>query len=82
MRLFEFQSLSDTEKIALLYKEGIYIGKRRIYNRIALLYQFESFYAEIFYKSYRKYVDHINCFETTAELDPYLENINVEDWVY
>jgi hypothetical protein len=66
----------------LLYKEGIYIGKRRTYNRTVLLYQLESFYAEIFYKSYRRYVDHIHCFETTAEIDPYLEDIDVADLAY
>ena len=82
MRLFEFQLLSDSEKTALLYKEGIYIGKQRKDDHIVLLYQFESFYAEVFYKSYRKYIDHINCFETAALLDPYLEDIDVEQWVY
>ncbi|MBD0352864.1 MAG: hypothetical protein ICV65_17120 [Flavisolibacter sp.] len=80
--MLEFQLLSDNEKITLLYEDGSYIGKRRVNHHVVLLYQFEGFYVEVFYKSYRKFIDYFHCFETTTFLDPYLEEIDVEKWVY
>ena len=82
MMLFEFQMLPDARKIALLYEEGVYIGKRRVNNNIALLYQLEGYYVEVIYKSYRKHIKRINCFQTTAPLDPYIENMAVKHLVY
>ncbi len=81
MTLFDFQLLSKNEQVDLLYKEGVYIGKRKINNSCVLLYQLESFYIEVFYKKYRCSVIRIHCFRSTTLLDPYLEQIDVEHLV-
>ena len=78
MRLSDFTCLSEKEKSALLYKHGVYIGKRRHGRTSVVLYQLEGFYAEVYYRSYRREIDRINCFSETAQLDPYLTEMNVE----
>lgn len=82
MTLLEFQRLPEKQKITLLYREGIYIGKRRLHPHTALLFQLESFYVEVCYKKYRSRIERINCFASTVPLDPYLEDMDVEQWVY
>lgn len=78
MTLFEFQLLSEGEQIATLYRQGVYIGKRKVENMTVLLYQLESFYVEVVYRSYRRFIEKIRCSASTSILDPYLEQIDVE----
>ena len=78
MTLFDFQLLSEGDQITVLYNEGVYIGKRKKKEMTALLYQVDSFYVEIVYKKYRRYIASMKCTASTAILDPYLEQISVE----
>jgi len=81
MTLFDFQVSPIPEQVAVLYEQAVYIGKRKQGGQIALLYQLDSFYVEVFYRTYRRYVAHIRCSASTALLDPYLEQIDVEKLV-
>ena len=81
MTKYEFQLLPEQEQINILYQQGVYIGKRKESFSIILLYQLESFYVEVFYRKYRSHVKNLHCFESTELLDPYLEQIDVENWV-
>ncbi len=81
MMLNEFTQLTDKEKVNLLYAHGVYIGKHKQETTIVLLYQLEGFYAEIYYRKYRCVIKRISCFATTARLDPYLTEIDVEHFV-
>lgn len=78
MTLNDFTLLHDREKINLLYEHGVYIGKRKTGGASVVLYQLDGFYAEVFYRTYRRHIEQISCFAETAKLDPYLTNINVE----
>ena len=77
MTLFEFQLLRGKEQTDLLQQNGVYVGKRKESESVLLLYQFESFYVEITYRKYRRFIAQIRCFESTSILDPYLEQIEV-----
>jgi hypothetical protein len=78
MTMPEFELLPYNEKIDLLYREGVYIGKHK--GDVArVLYQVESFYVEINYKKYRRTIIDFQCFTCTDRLNPYLWQINVED---
>lgn len=77
MNLFEFQLLASKEKTDFLQQNGVYIGKRKEGESVLLLYQLESFYVEIKYRKYRRFIANIRCFESTSVLDPYLEQIEV-----
>jgi hypothetical protein len=81
MTIFDFQLLNLNEQIDLLYHEGVYIGKRKLPDQIIVIYQFETFYAEIFYRRYRCFIDRIFCAQSTVILNPYLQQINVEELV-
>lgn len=81
MTMYDFQLLPEQQQIDMLYQFGVYIGKRKVKISIILLYQFESFYVEVFYRKYRSHVKHLHCFESTELLDPYLEQIDVENLV-
>lgn len=78
MSCFEFSLLSESEQVALLYEEGIYLGKRREKRRVVLLYQLDGFYVEIYYSSYRRLIHMMYANDTTDILDPYLDQIDVE----
>lgn len=81
MRLHDFIHLSESEKSTLLYKHGVYIGKRWQGTTAVVLYQLDGFYAEVFYRRYRQEIDRISCFSGTSRLDPYLAAIDVEHLV-
>ena len=77
MKLMEFNSLSQSEKIRLLYEDGVYVGKKEISGLSSLLYQLEGFYIEIRYKKYRQVIKAIYGFSDTKYLDPYLEKMDI-----
>jgi hypothetical protein len=81
MTLRDFLDLSDEHKARLLHQYGTYIGKRKLASTIVVLYQFEGFYAEVYYQHYRRVIECISCFADTARLDPYLVQIDVEHLV-
>lgn len=81
MTIYDFQLLPEQQQIEMLYKEGVYIGKRRESISCIILYQFESFYVEVYYRKYRSQIKYFHCFESTDYLDPYLEQIDVENLV-
>jgi len=78
MKMSGFELLPCEEQIAIIYQQGIYIGKRKKSEQTRLLFQLESFYVEIIYASYRKAIHKMHYSESTAILDPYLEQIEVE----
>ena len=81
MTLQDFQLLPEPRQIDELYESGVYLGKRKEAFSIILLYQLEGFYVEVYYRKYRSHVKHLHCFESTELLDPYLEQIDVENLV-
>lgn len=76
--LNEYKQLTQSEKIDLLHKEGVYIGKRMVGNFRVVLYQLESFYVEVLYKDYRRNISRLSFSQYTGILDPYLEQIDIE----
>ncbi len=78
MTLNEYKQLAQSEKIDLLYKEGVYIGKRMVGDFRVVLYQLESFYVEVLYKDYRRNISRLSFSQYTGILDPYLEQIDIE----
>jgi hypothetical protein len=81
MTLFDFKSLEYDKQVELLYKEGVYVGKRKASSQTIILFQLYGFYVEVFYSKYRRLIHHINYAESTKILDPYLDQIDVEEVV-
>ena len=78
MTMLKFQSLPQEEQITILYQQGVYIGKKKAAGLTKLLFQFESFYVEITYTFYRQAIYKMRYSDSTAILEPYLEQIDVE----
>lgn len=76
MTLFDFELLCREDQLKAVHADGVYIGKRKE-DLTYLLYQVESFYVEIAYRKYRYFVEHIRTSASTAILEPYLDEIQV-----
>jgi len=76
MNLFQFQLMSQGEQLSLLYREGIYVGKRKD-DLTFLLYQVDTFYVEVAYHKYRCHIAGVRATMSTTILDPYLEQIDI-----
>lgn len=79
MTLYEYHSLSEDVQIELLYEQGIYLGKRKDRQITAVLYQLFDFYVEVLYIKYRYHIHEMKYFHSTDLLQPYLEQIDVEE---
>ena len=79
MQLAQFRSLSHEEQVDVLYRNGTYIGKKKVGNEIILLYQLDFYYVKIFYSRYRENVRTICIFTSTRFLDEFLDYIDIED---
>ena len=81
MGLPGFNELSGQDQLDELYKEGIFLGKLRTYNQSRVLYFYDGFYGEIIYTRYRREVKLIRCFLGTELLDPYLQQLKIEELI-
>jgi hypothetical protein len=81
MWLTEFMHLKKPKQVELLYKEAVYIAKRKEGNLVSVLYQLDGFYVEVLYLKYRWQIGCINAFESVDLLDPYLEFMDVEELI-
>ena len=81
MTKYQFRLLSEKEQVYLIYKDGVYIGKRSEDGLSIVLFQVEGFYVEVYYTQYRVHISHICCYNTIDALAPYLEDIEIHDLV-
>jgi len=77
--LEEYLNLEQERQFAILHRHGVYIGKRKADLQTVVLFQLHSFYVEVYYKEYRKTIDHIVTSGNTDILQPYLDQIAVRD---
>jgi len=81
MTLYDFGILDERARINLVYLEGVYLGKRKEDEATLVLYQLHGFYVEICYRKYRYHIHRIRAFASTFLLDPYLDDIAIENLV-
>ncbi len=79
LRLREFLELSEKEQFELLHFDGVHVGKRKVSSQTVILFQLYGFYVEVYYKQYRKVIDHVVTSENTDILQPYLDQIHIRD---
>ena len=79
MKIIDFAELALSDQLELLYKDGVYLSKRRQGFSYVILYQYRNLYVEIFYIRYRAVISHIICGESMNIIEPYLAEINVEE---
>ena len=77
--LAEFIGLSQETQLRLLHSEGVFVGKRKLGKHTVILLQLYGFYVEVFYKRYRRIIDHLVMSNDVEILQPYLDQIEVRD---
>lgn len=75
LSISEFAALQENMQFDALYRHGVFIGKRKWEGRTVILYQLNGFYVELFYKEYRKIIDHVITSDNTDILMPYLDQV-------
>lgn len=78
LSLSEFIELPQQLQFEILHKHGVYIGKRKIDKQTVVLFQLHGFYVEVYYKQYRKVINHIVTSDSTEILQPYLDQIHLK----
>lgn len=73
MKSIHFIQMQREEQEEILYRKGVYIGKQRKAEQVAILFQLEGFYVEVHYKEYRQYIDRIKVTSNPDIIDQYLE---------
>ncbi|RYY88379.1 MAG: hypothetical protein EOO15_09210 [Chitinophagaceae bacterium] len=75
----EYSELSDDEQLRLLHRDGVYIGKQKIDDRMRVLFQLYGFYVEVFYRHYRRDVERLHVTSDAEVLHPYIDQVDVRD---
>lgn len=74
MTLEQF-NLSDDNQQAFALSNGVCVAGREEGEFKVLLYQLQRFYVEVFYHPAKKQIERWRGFESTEELEPYLQKI-------
>lgn len=75
----DITALYQTEQLDLLHTDGVFLAKRGWGHKAVLLLQFDSWYVEIHYYRYRLKVKEIIFSKDMTILDPYLEQVDIEE---
>lgn len=81
MTLKHFKALSQSTQQYLTLEEGIFLADRHTEDFTIILYGIDAFYVELYYHNESNEVGWIKCFHTTADLDPYLLDIDLSNLV-
>ncbi len=79
MELSDFIMLNAEEKKLVSLHKGVLIGKRKGHELLIFLFHLDNFYVEIFCNTKTKAVSEYRAFAKTKLLQPYLENIIIDE---
>lgn len=75
----QFNELPIENQLNLIQADGVHVGKRTINKQVVILYQLYGFYVEVYFKEYRKHIDHIITSAESGIIQPYLDQIHIRD---
>lgn len=79
MKLADFILLNEHGKKQAVLNEGILIAKRKEPASIIFLFQVQNFYVEACFNSCNKHIEEFRMFSGTGLLQPYLDNMPIDD---
>lgn len=79
MKLSDFILLDEKEKKQAVLHAGVLIGKRRDAASFAFLFQVQNFYVEAWFNVENKGIEEYRVFDHTRLLQPYLDDIRIDD---
>jgi hypothetical protein len=77
----QFDRLSAKEQTDLVWTHGVHLAERQEGRFTVILYQMDGFYIELFYTRHGKRRPVVRSFMDTDFLEPYLINIDVNEWL-
>lgn len=78
MTLYQFNLLPEHEQYTTLWDPRVFIADRILPDYKYLLYQLDSFYAEIKYDHKGNKIESLRTFVNTSQLESYLEAISIQ----
>jgi hypothetical protein len=78
LTLYQFKALSGFEQAEAVWTGTLLAHREEGFFRI-LLYQVDSFYVEVYYHKAGNVLSSFRPFTTTKLLEPYLQDINIEE---
>ncbi len=79
MTLEQFQSATPYIQRNLVRHQGVLLAERKQFSQATLLFQVEGFYVEVLYDYDSTRILNMRSFDSTDELDEYLETIDVRE---
>lgn len=79
MKLSDFIMLNAEEKKLVVLHEAVLIAKRRDPSTIYFLFQMDPFYVEASFDIEEKGIKEFRMFHTSGLLEPYLEEITIDE---
>ena len=70
--------MSEEQKRMAVFTEGVVVGKRRLADRLAFLFQFPDYYVETFCTETNPEFQEYFAFQNPRHLAPYLETIGID----
>lgn len=81
MTLYEYILLRPEEQANVTWKHGAFIAVADKGTLKVLLYQIDSFYVEVYYNCELGRIEEFRCFDSTDQLDPFLEAIDLSELI-
>ena len=78
MRFAEFNMLNEIRQTEVLIDMGVLVAERFYKDLKIMLYQIGEFYVEVFYHLSFGVVQGFRSFESTAQLEPYFSEIDID----
>lgn len=79
MNIHKFRRLNEMQQLSYTEQKGVAVAVRQTAYCSVHLFQFHSFYVELYQHTHFNVVTRIISFTDTALLDPYLASISIDD---
>jgi hypothetical protein len=81
MDLREFQLMNLNDQVDTTWDQGILLGHREEGKQNMILYRIDNFFSEIHYDQDMNEIIGIRSFESDAPLQPYLDKIDLDEFL-
>lgn len=78
MNMIEFNTLPLQYRAQFTWDNGVFLASRQTEKHVVNLYYIRNFFVEIFFSIKSEGVDMICSFNSTSQIDPYLDQIKLD----
>lgn len=81
MKNHQFNYMQEQEQTTTIWEKGVFLAERIEGFHKIMLYQLEDFYVEVTHHTHFNVILKVSSFTNTDHLDPYLQDINIDELV-